>query len=468
MLRQSLDRLHARFDALLRGGGGGGRFRRTAFGATRLTVLVQRRFRGDLCLERAASLAFSTVIAAIPAAMLILLSAQLIRGVESDTDLLGPAITLVSEYVPEADRAELRDALREIASSLRVEEQLRSILKDASQQAGPVTALAVLILVLSAMTVFRSAERAFTGIWRVKQRRGIFEKVATFWLLLTAAPAILGVSAYVKAQLMRGLVGDAGLALHPVAEFFRTIVLDGLFPLSISFFAFLLLSTYLPNTRVRLSAAAGGALTSAIGWELGTRAFQLYVESTMLSGLLGALGVVPFFLLWVYFSWCLVLVGAETSYCLQHYGTLVAEAWGRRRERTIARPTLALLLLERVYLSFRRRDALETLDEWSRRLGVAIGEIEEVVTALENADLIVSHEKGWLPARAADHLRPQEVIALFPTRAGFRVPTALEGVESPLLTLLQTVEDEVSSSLSASTFAELLPSAPEEPPRATP
>ncbi len=446
-----------------------GRWGKLFLRASRLTVLVGRRFRLDMCLERAASLAFASVIAAIPATMIALLSVQLVRGIESNAQLLDPYITLLSEYVPESERAELQTALRSIVDNLRIEEHLASVLEEISSQAVPVTAVSILVLVLSAMTVFRSAERAFTGIWRVDRRRGIFEKVATFWLLLTAAPAILGVSAYVKAQLVMGLVGGeaADAELGAFAQFLNVVFIDGLFPLSISFFAFLLLSTYLPNTRVRLGAAAGGALTSAIGWELGTRAFQLYVESAMLSGLLGALGVIPFFLLWVYFSWGIVLVGAETSYCLQHYPTLVSEAWGRKKEQTIARPTLALLILERVYLSFRReQNSLEAPDQLSRRLGVTIGEVEEVVSALVAADLLVPHQDGWLPGRSADRLDPAAVIALFPTRAGFQVPSALEGLESPLLTLLAAVDTTVSTQLSEQTFADLLP--PPEPVQGTP
>ena len=458
------DRLTSWLDDRLRGHEAErGRWGRLFLRTTRLIVLVERRFRADMCLERAASLAFSSVIASIPATMIALLAIQLVRGIESEVAVLDPYISLLAEYVPETNRQEFQAALLNIAENLRIEQHLSNVLAEISSQAGPVTAVSILVLVLSAMTVFRSAERAFTGIWRVDRRRGIFEKVATFWLLLTAAPAILGVSAYVKAQLVRGLIGGEAGASSAFGKFLSAVFIDGLFPLSISFFAFLLLSTYLPNTRVRLAAAAGGALTSAIGWELGTRAFQLYVESTMLSGLLGALGVVPFFLLWVYFSWGIVLVGAETSYCLQHYPTLVSEAWGRKKERTIARPTLALLILERVYLAFRReQDSLDAPDDLSRRLGVTIGEVEEVVSVLVAAELLVPHNDGWLPGRSADRLDPASVIALFPTRAGFQVPSELEGQESPLLTLLSQVDAAVSSQLENQTFADLLP-----PPQAT-
>ena len=75
--------------------------------SARLVALVQRRFRADLCLERAAALAFSTVVAAIPALIIILLTVQLVRGSEPEVDLLRPLIERIAEWAPVEQRTEV-------------------------------------------------------------------------------------------------------------------------------------------------------------------------------------------------------------------------------------------------------------------------------------------------------------------------------------------------------------------------
>lgn len=461
-----------------------GRWPRLALRGARLVALVERRFRNDLCPERAASLAFASIIASIPATMIVLLSLQLFlpqgvlphrgagggagdragapgvaapdgTGAAGARSLLEPVFDTITEYVAEENREEVRAALASLEQELQLEAKLEEVIESAGDAQGAVAAIAILVLVFSAMALFRSAERAFTGIWRVERKRGTFEKLATFWLLLTAAPFILGISVYVKSAL--GTTIESGFGEGSgIADFFGSVVVDGLFPLSISFFAFILLMTYLPNTRVRLPAAAAGALTAALGWELGTRAFQLYVQNTLLSGVLGALGVVPFFLLWVYLSWVIVLIGAEVSYCWQHFTLLAAERWGRRRERTVARPTLALLVLERIYRAFRGQGSTPTVDTLAAHFEVPIGEVEEVVNALAGAEMIVGRGSGWLPARSAERLTPGEVLTLFPTRAGFRLPETVHGDQSPLAALLSEVDAAVEDRLRRHSFDDLL------------
>jgi len=457
-----LSRLRGWLDAQLRGDEVTTTYwRRNWLRSTRLIVLVARRFRSDLCLERAASLAFSSVIAVIPATLIFLFSVQMLGSYENPEEILQPAIEFVTRYVTDDQKKEVVDsALKSLVKELDAQSRLQDLMVRSKDSAGWVTGVGILVLLLSALTLFRSAERAFTGIWRVANRRGLFEKLATFWLLLTAAPAILSVSIYVKRNLVSSMTSETGWGTPPRVGLdpWTLPVVDQLLRVCVA------LRLSYPTRVVQLSAAAGGALVSAIGWQLGTEAFELYVESTLLSGLLGVLGVIPFFLLWVYFSWTIVLVGAETSYCLQHYRTLVAETWGRRQERTVARPTLALLVLEQVYRHFRGEGSPPTADSLARRLGVEIGEIEEVVSVLTRAEMLVPKDHSWLPGSSAEQLQLAAVVELFPTRAGFRLPSALDSLDSPLARLLREVDAGIYQHFQGSTFATVIE---QEPPSAT-
>jgi membrane protein len=62
-----------------------------------------------------------------------------------------------------------------------------------------------------------------------------------------------------------------------------------------------------------------GALLAAILWEAGKWGFTQYVRySAGYSRLYGSIALIPLFLLWVYVTWCVTLVGLNVSYFLQY------------------------------------------------------------------------------------------------------------------------------------------------------
>src|SRR5207244_708667 len=77
----------------------------------------------------------------------------------------------------------------------------------------------------------------------------------------------------------------------------------------------------LPRARVRVEAAAAGALVSAVLLELAKVAFAFYVEHLLAPAatrMYGALGLLPIFLVWTFYGWVVVLVGAVTAYTVQN------------------------------------------------------------------------------------------------------------------------------------------------------
>ena len=84
-----------------------------------------------------------------------------------------------------------------------------------------------------------------------------------------------------------------------------------LVPFVLTIVAFGLLYHALPNQPVRLGDAAIGGVVAGVLFEITKRAFGLYV--THIGGyqaIYGAFATVPIFLMWVYLSWLVVLMGA--------------------------------------------------------------------------------------------------------------------------------------------------------------
>jgi uncharacterized BrkB/YihY/UPF0761 family membrane protein len=82
-------------------------------------------------------------------------------------------------------------------------------------------------------------------------------------------------------------------------------------PFALTIVALGLLYYALPNQQVRAGDAAIGGLVAGILFELTKRAFGLYVTHIgAYHAIYGAFATVPIFLMWVYLSWLVVLMGA--------------------------------------------------------------------------------------------------------------------------------------------------------------
>ena len=151
-----------------------------------------------------------------------------------------------------------------------------------------------------------------------------------------------------------------------------------LFPLVSSFLAFLLTFLIVPATGVRLSSAAVGAGFTAITWESGKQVFAASIgQSVRYSSLYGSLAAVPIFLIWLYVTWILVLVGLEVAYTFQHRRALIP---GRRfrplsgRERV----ELAISIAAEVAQRFHAGEKAPEEQDLAERCGVEAGTLAEL------------------------------------------------------------------------------------------
>src|SRR5690606_28411919 len=226
-----------------------------------------RRFLDDKGLDSAASLTYTTLFAVVPT---MTVTFSIISMVPAFHELGGELQNFIfRNFVPSTGAT------------------LLSYLTAFSEQARQLTWVGVIFLVVTALMMMLTIEKAFNTIWRVRQPRRGF-----------------AISTYVAALAM--LAGPD--ALFDVAWLIRSA------PLLLEVAAFTLLYAVVPNTRVPLRHALAGGLFSALLVEAAKKLFSLYVGAFPTYQLIyGAFATVPLFLLWIYVCWLIVLLGAELA-----------------------------------------------------------------------------------------------------------------------------------------------------------
>jgi membrane protein len=93
----------------------------------------------------------------------------------------------------------------------------------------------------------------------------------------------------------------------------RPLLLQAI-PTAVSTLAFFLIYRLVPHRKVPWAHALAGGMVAALLFEIAKEGFATYVAyAPMYSVVYGAFAAFPFFLLWVYMSWLIVLFGAELA-----------------------------------------------------------------------------------------------------------------------------------------------------------
>jgi membrane protein len=279
---------------------------------------LRQRLREDKLALTAGSLTFTTLISLVPLVAVVL---------------------AVFTAFPMFSRFQL--SLQQYFVQALVPDNIaRPVLQALTQFAGKASKLGsvgLLLLGITALALMLTIDRTLNNIWRVPRPRPLAQRLLVYWAALTLGPLLLGASLSMTSYAVsesRGLVSalPGGLALLiDLLEF--TLLATGMAALF----------RFMPYTHVRWRHAWAGAVFAALGFEVAKRALGWYVKSVPgYSMVYGAFATLPIFLLWIYLSWLIVLLGAVVA----AYAPSLAMRVVRRPDRPGERFALAVALLQ--------------------------------------------------------------------------------------------------------------------------
>jgi membrane protein len=251
-------------------------------------------------------------------------------------------------------------------------------------------------LLYTVVSMIQKIEEALNFTWHVDRPRSLARRVSEYLVVMIVGPVVAVLAMVLLAQIeatevVARLSGLASGGSSTRAHFAPYVLTIGLF---------WFLYAYMPNTRVRLGPAFVGALFGGMLWAaVGALFTRIVLYSAKTAAIYAGFAVVLLFLLWLYLSWLIVLLGAQLSFYVQHPEHL-RTGHGEIPMTGALRERIAMSAMFLIGERFLDGGARWGMGELADRLEVPATVLGEVISDLEAHGLVLTAEDDTVaPAR---------------------------------------------------------------------
>jgi membrane protein len=319
-------------------------------------------------------------------------------------------------------------------------------------QSGKLGVSAVLALIFVAISLLSTVESTLNDIWGVTRGRGWFARVVQYWAALTLGPMFFlsAVTLTTWSKLSKDLVEQLPL-VH--------VLLPFVVPFVILSFGCALLYLVMPNTKVPWLAALLGGLVAGSLLQLNSY-FNVFYVSRVLTyrQIYGSMAALPLFLLGLYFSWLLVLFGAQVAYAFQNRRTYAQERQAEivnHRGREFA----AFRLMAFIGQRFQAGERPPTAAEMAEDLRIPLRLVGQIMTLLLQTGLVLEvngSEMAYAPGRPLDRISMRDILQALRTGQGQDLATCEDSTRPVITKEFETIELAWQKAADALTLFELV------------
>lgn len=262
----------------------------------RIFSLAINGFNEDKCLLKATALTYYTLFSIVP---IIALAFAIAKG-------FGYQETLQQDLLLKfEDQKEILSQVFIYADKML-----------ANTQGGLIAGIGVVLLLWSVIKLLSSIEENFNQIWEINRDRTWVRKITDYLSIMLIGPIFIILSGGLTIWIESGLntVSANVSILSPL-----NVVFLKLFAFALIWSMFIFLYMALPNTKVTFRGAAMGSFVAALLFELLEWAYVTsQIGVAQYNKIYGSFAALPLFLIWVQYSWFVVLFGAELTYAHQN------------------------------------------------------------------------------------------------------------------------------------------------------
>jgi membrane protein len=266
----------------------------------RLVWEVIQAFMADKCTFLAAGLCYFVFFSIFPMMLLLVSVTGYFLTAEQ---AMGQAVQLTQQLFPQQQSF------------------LLDILTGVMEHRDKASLFGTAMLLWSAKNIFQSLAQALNIIWKVPTDRGIIlENALAIALSLSVGVFIFltGVAYAILLAIMNFRFPVLGLSPGEIPGI--VFLIFNILPVTLVALLLTALYSFLPNRRLSLNQVLPGAITASLLWEVLRRVFGYYLENmTRFDAVYGSISGIVGFMLWIYVSASVFLLGAEVAWVLNEH-----------------------------------------------------------------------------------------------------------------------------------------------------
>ncbi len=318
--------------------------------------------------------------------------------------------------------------------------------------------LSIVFLFYTVISLLIKIEQALNNTWRIKKYRGLTQRISEYISVIMVGPILIFTGVGLTASISTSTVASALASM----EGFGTLVW-----LAGKITSFLLITgaitfiyILIPNEKVRLKSAFTGAVVAALLWKLTGWLFTSFVAgSTKYSAIYSGFAVVIVFMIWLYLSWLILLIGATVAFYHQHPERTSSRQQVLRLSARL-REKIGLLVMLRIAQSFYHDSEKLTKQQLGKNLDIATEALALVIKPLEQHGLITEScdkNRVYLPAKSLEHIKIREIWdAVRSTEESSYLNPDNVASDKSVDTLLQNINHSIDDAVDGMTLLELV------------
>jgi len=368
------------------------RWQQRGIAALRIAYLTTRDvfFDGQLTL-RAMSLVYTTLLSLVP---LLAVSVSVLKGFGAHSQM----------------EMALRNFLNPLGErGVEITSTIINFVEGISS--GLLGSLGIATLLYTVISLMQKIESAFNFSWRVTEDRSFARRFSDYLSVVLIGPVLvfsaMGITATVThSEIFLYLTNNPGIG-------FILNLVSHIVPYLLIILAFTMIYIYIPNTKVRFGPALIGASVAGVLWETVGWLFASFISSANYTAIYSAFATLFFFMIWLYISWTILLIGASIAFYYQN-----PEFRSRQRRQfnlsNRIKEKLALAVMARVASQYYRHRPALSLQDLAQDINIASDVLHPIINNLIDRRLLArtdSEPAGLIPALAPETMQIAEILS---------------------------------------------------------
>ena len=256
-----------------------------------------------------------------------------------------------------------------------------------NMKVGVLGSVGLALLLYTVVSLIQKVESSFNYVWHAKSTRPFSRRFSDYLSVIMVGPVLMFSAIGMTASLMNSDVVQALVSIEPLGSIM--LVVTKLLPFLLIIMAFTFVYMFMPNTRVKFSAALVGAIVGGALWQSTGLVFAEFASSsTKYAAIYSGFAILVLFMIWLYLSWFILLLGSQVAYYVQYpeqirLSNQRVPLSGRLREQ------MALLTIYWIAHRFVRHKKPLSIEELCQLLAIPAERVAETVQMLMDRKLVV-------------------------------------------------------------------------------